>query len=595
MNGFNEGFPIGMIIEDRYRIDREIGGGGMSYVYLASDQWQNDSFAVVKTPIVKFLDDNWIMKKFKQEAESLVRCNHSGIIKLLAHGKYQNQFPFIVLEYVQGKSLHSIIPEFPGNSARIAKILMQIAEAVEHAHQRKIFHRDLKPENIMVENAGQPDERIKLIDFGIARISNSFFSNGMNTRHQVGTPFYISPNRMRQNPHDRADDIYALGLIAFEIVTGVNPMSSARNFDDLKRLQETIIHPRRLNPHLAVEVDREIVKALSINPSERHQSALEFGKLMYDGILNLKSTQKFKQTKPMPDEVVNTNDITISFESKTDKNPSDEVCLPNAISEGERFLISGEFDSAIAYYDEKIAQNSISDLFYTRRALGLLLKKDYEKAMLDCQKALKLNESNDFAHLIRGIIYRLKLWTSEAETELLKAVKINQNNIMASLVLGDIYASTDEKEKSLNYYAHVCRVHPAFSWVYTNRGNLFYEKRDYLSAIKDFTLAVDSNPQMSWNFYRRAKSFLQMGKTDEAVRDLSKAINLEPKNPNYYNERAKILFNLGRSAEALADFFQVKELSSRDSFIANEQKRINDNRSGLASLIDYLKWILLKK
>lgn len=596
MDGYNEGFPIGMILFDRYRIDKEIGGGGMSYVYLASDQWQPESLAVIKTPIVKFLKDEWILKKFKQEAESLVRLKHPGIVKLLAHGEYQNQFPFVILEYVNGKSLHSIIPEFPGNSVRIAKVLLQIAEAVEHAHSHNIFHRDLKPENIMVENVGQPDEHIKLIDFGIARINNSFFSNGMNTRHQVGTPFYISPNRMRQNPDDRADDIYALGLIAFELVTGINPMSPARNFEDLKRLQESIISPRQLNPHLAEEVDREIVKALSLDPSDRHQSALEFGRLLYDGILNLADTKKFKLSDVSGGKAVKSSDITISFETKLRENPFDEIRLLDAVSEGERFLLNGDFESAIAFYDEKIAQNDISDLYYTRRAMGLLLKKEYEKAMLDCQKAIKLNENNDFAHLIRGIIYRLKLWTAEAETELLKAVNLNQNNIMASLVLGDIYSAGDDKEKSLNYYAHICRVNPKFNWVYMNRGNLFYETGDFQSAVKDFTLAIDSNPKTPWNYHRRAKSFLKIGKLEEALRDLGEAINLNPKNAAYYNERAKILFNLGRSAEALADFFQVKELSARDSFIAAEQNQMNENRnSGFASLVDYLKWTLLQK
>ena len=594
MDGYNQGFPIGLILFDRYRVDREIGGGGMSYVYLASDQWQHESLAVIKTPIIKFLNDEWILKKLKQEAESLVRLNHPGIVKLLAHGEYQNRFPFLILEYVNGKSLHSIIPEFPGNSVRIAKVILQMAQAIEHAHSHNIFHRDLKPENIMIENAGQADENVKLIDFGIARINDSFFSNGMDTRHQVGTPFYISPNRMRKNPDDRADDIYALGLITYELVTGINPLGSAQNFEQLKKLQEKIIPPRKLNLHLPIEVDREIVKALSLDPKDRHQSALEFGDLLYEGILELRETKKFRLSEISEDTEVNTSDPTISFETKPKENLFDEARFLEAVSDGERFLLNGDFESAIAFYDEKIAQTDNSDLYYSRRAMGLLMKKDYEKALQDCQKAIKLNENNDFAYLIRGIIYRLKFWTAEAETDLLKAVQINQNNIMASLVLGDIYSTDDDKEKSLNYYSHICRINPDFSWVYMNRGNLFYDVGDFQSAVKDLTLAIQHNSHSPLNYYRRAKSFLKIGKLEEAVRDLGEAIKINPKNATYYSERAKILFNLGRSAEALADFFEVKELSTRDSYIGNESRDENRN-SGLASLVDYLKWILIQR
>lgn len=604
MESRDEGFPIGAILLDRYRIEKEIDAGAMSHVYFSKDQWQSEIYAIIKTPIAKLLEDEWIIKKFKQEAESLARLNHPNIVKLLGHGKYENQYPFVILEYVEGKPLSNIMKELPCDLQRAAKFFLQIAQAVDYAHSQQIFHRDLKPDNIMVQRPGEPEESIKIIDFGIARIGNSFFATGENTRYQVGTPFYLSPNRLRHEPDDRADDIYALGLIAYEMVSGINPLSKARNFDQLKNIQEQMLPPRRVNPDLPKEVSQEIVRALSLNQVNRHSSALEFGNRFHAPFFKVKAEEPVNKPIEKPGDAVtevlinfnNQNPVDEIVSSKGDfhKQSFDEAELLSAISAGERFLLLGDFESAIAFYDEKIALNEVSDLFYSRRAMALLMKKDYEQAALDCQKAIKINSKNDFAYLIRGIIYRLKLWTVEAESDLLKAIQNNPNNLEAALILGDIHASRGEIEKALSYYTHICRINRHFSWVYTSRGNLYYDKQDYEAAIKDFTLGIKTNPELAWNFYRRAKALTKNGVNEQAIKDLTEAIALSPKNTTFYNERARFYFKIGNHTEAFADFNRVKELSARSSFVADEQYSAGiDKKSGLASLVDYLKLILM--
>lgn len=510
----DEGLPIGTILLDRYRIERKIGEGGMSHVYLASDQWRNITNAVIKMPFADLLGDRWIIKKFKQEAESLARLKHQGIVELLGHGVYE-VYPFVILEYVEGVTLKEIMGELPADPQRAVRILTQIINAVEHAHEHEIFHRDLKPDNVMVRDAGTADEHIKLIDFGIAHIDNSFFVTSTNTRYQVGTPHYISPNRLRHDPNDRADDIYALGLIAYEMLTGTNPLKIANDFTELKRLQEQILPPCQLKPDLPKALDRELIKALSLDHANRHSTALELGQRLREAF----STQKKTMILPTTEE-----DVTRLYPSDQKKQPYvpqpappiqedfatteesyNESKLLAAVSPGEKFLIGGDFDSAIIFYSEKLKTNERSDLFHSRRVMAFLMKKDFENAALDCQNALKIFPDNDFAHLIRGILYRLKLWTAEAETELLKAIKLNQNNIVAALVLGDIYASRGEAEKALNYYSHITRVNPHFSWTYTNRGNLYYNRRDYDAAIADFTSAIKTNPDLAWNYFQREK------------------------------------------------------------------------------------------
>ena len=274
----DEGLPPGTILNERYRIEKKIGAGGMSHVYLSTDQWKRDQHAVIKIPFVKFLNDRWVVRKFKQEAESLSRLKHPGIVQLLGHGIYDQQFPFVILEYINGINLTDILDKFKVDPQRSLRIILQISEAIEYAHREDIFHRDLKPDNIMVLNANSDNESIKIIDFGIARIDNSFFKTSSNTRYQVGTPHYISPNRMRHDPDDRADDIYALGLITYEMLTGINPLRAANDFDELKKIHENITPPRKINSSIPLAVSQEIVKALSLHQKNRHATAEEFGK-----------------------------------------------------------------------------------------------------------------------------------------------------------------------------------------------------------------------------------------------------------------------------------------------------------------------------
>ncbi|HMS39667.1 MAG TPA: tetratricopeptide repeat protein [Pyrinomonadaceae bacterium] len=598
MENNNGGLPFGTILNDRYRIERTIGEGGMSCIYLSRDQWQKerDVYVVVKAPIAKYLHDKWILRKVKQEAESLARLNHQGIVKLISYGKHEDIYPFIILEYIEGLPLKKIISQLSANPKRAANIFLQITQAVEHAHSLKIFHRDLKPDNVMVWKNDEGDEGIKLIDFGIARIDDSFFSSGTKPRYQIGTPHYLSPNRLRHDPDDRADDIYALGLIAYEMLTGTNPLGKARDFKDLKEFQEQIMPPRQLNPKLSKAVDREIIRALSLNQVNRHLSALDFGKNLHEALVNTKSETAPKAKNeadalpyiPKKKNQFETIKVIPAEDYLGEKQKSESDWLM-AISSGEKFLLKGDYDSALIFYNAKIAENGRSDLLYARRAMAYLMKKDYENASLDCQNALKIFPNNDFAHLLRGIIYRLKLWSAEAETELLKAIQINQNNLEAALILGDIYTSRGETEKALNYYSHVCRINPNFTWAYTNRGNLYFNLVDFDAATEDFTMAIKTNPKLAWNFYQRAEAHTKNGKIEEAVKDLTKAITLSPKSAAFYNKRSKLLLDLGRNTEALADFNRIKEITSRDSFIAENQ---TDKKSGLASLVDYLKWSL---
>lgn len=599
MPSTDEGLAPGTILNERYRIEKKIGAGGMSHVYLSIDQWKKTNYAVIKIPFVKFLHDKWVVRKFKQEAESLSRLKHPGIVQLLGHGIYEQQFPFVILEYINGINLTDILADIKPDPQRSLRIILQICEALEHAHREEIFHRDLKPDNIMVVNANTDNESVKIIDFGIARIDNSFFKTSSDTRHQAGTPHYFSPNRLRHDPDDRADDIYAIGLITYEIFTGINPLRAANNYSELKILHENITPPRNILPSIPLAVSQEIVKALSLHQGNRHTTIEEFGKNLQaafgeeSGSKN-SDNQNNAVTEDKPQDQISTvKQHTPDLISKIDE--AQKHLISASISAGEKFLIKGDFQAAIDFYNELISQETLSDNFYSRRAMAYLLAKDFEQSLKDCQTALKLNINNDFAHLIQGLNYRLKLWTQDAETSLLKAVHLNQNNIEAALILGDIYVTQGFNEKALKYYMHIEKVNPQFGWTNMSRGSLYYKAGDYDSAITDFTHAITLIPELSWNYLQRARSYIKSGRQQQAVYDLNQAIRLSPNNKTLYHARAKLYFNLGQTKEALEDFNQIKNMSDTDySFSDDESDLLRIKKTGLFSLLDYLEWMIYK-
>ena len=166
----------GLLLKERYRIVKELGSGGFATVYLAQDEQLVSKPVVVKV-LHRLTADAWLLRKFQQEKEALVRIDHPGVVAVLDAGETPQNAPFLVMQFVDGVTLRRMIHEGGMEFGRAAAIIGQIGSALQAAHDKGICHRDLKPENIMVQS-GEPEDHVKLIDFGIAGITNSLFAEG---------------------------------------------------------------------------------------------------------------------------------------------------------------------------------------------------------------------------------------------------------------------------------------------------------------------------------------------------------------------------------------------------------------------------------
>lgn len=289
---------IGSVLVGRYFIEKKLGQGGMGAVYLGRDRRLMDKPVVVKILRAEFAADDWVVTKFLQEKEALTRAHHPGIVGILDAGELSSGKPFIVMEYIDGITLDEAMDPAGMELKRVAHLIKQIGSALAAAHEKGILHRDLKPANIMLQPLAKASEQVRIIDFGIARVHDSLVSNH-TMAGRFGTYVYMSPEQFRVEELTAASDIYSMGAIAYEMITGRPPLepSDFANLGEMYNAGLKIL-PRTLRPDLPEQSQKLIRKALALRPEHRFQSASEFGDALAESLAASDSRQLFWQNRP---------------------------------------------------------------------------------------------------------------------------------------------------------------------------------------------------------------------------------------------------------------------------------------------------------
>ena len=256
---------IGRILGKRYEITEKIAQGGMSIVYKALDLNLN-RYDAVKVLKEEFASNKEILERFKQEANAVAFLSHPNIVNIYNVGSEEN-IHYIVMEFVKGLTLKEIIRSkgmLPNEM--LLNYSYQIARALECAHNNNIIHRDIKPHNIIVTK----DDLVKVTDFGIAKHSDS--ATITNSGKIIGSAHYFSPEQARGNLTDRRSDIYSLGIVMYEMATGVVPFDAESPITiALKHMQEPLPSPKLINKKLTDGIEKVIMKATEKNPIDRYQ------------------------------------------------------------------------------------------------------------------------------------------------------------------------------------------------------------------------------------------------------------------------------------------------------------------------------------
>lgn len=264
---------IGEIIDGRYQLTRVVGSGGMATIYAAIDL-RLDRQVAVKVMHSHLAQDEQFVSRFIREAKAAASLSHPNIVAVLDQGWNQGGSPcvFIVMELIEGATLRDYLIEQGSLSPeRALSIITPVASALAAAHKLGIVHRDIKPENILVSKEG----RIKIADFGLAR--GALLGNTMTAESSVilGSVSYLSPEQVQRGVADARSDIYSLGIVLFEILTGQKPYQGEDPVQvAIKHVNERVPAPSTLKPGLSVEIDQLVLSATDIDPDKRPRDAV---------------------------------------------------------------------------------------------------------------------------------------------------------------------------------------------------------------------------------------------------------------------------------------------------------------------------------
>lgn len=263
------------VLMNRYQLQQSLGSGGMAVIFKAHDLMLERTVAI-KILREDFSNDASFRERFKQEAKAAANLSHPNIVTIHDFG-LDNGRLFIVMEYVPGTDLKTLLKQFGRFSVdETIRLITQACAGVGYAHRAGLIHCDIKPQNLLVT----PDQRLKVADFGIARAMASIHEDEHNDV-VWGSPQYFSPEQAAGAAPSPASDVYSLGIIMYEMLTGQLPFN-ADDASELARYHREVapVSPRNLNPAIPEPLEQIILKVLAKEPSNRYRTADQFGRVL---------------------------------------------------------------------------------------------------------------------------------------------------------------------------------------------------------------------------------------------------------------------------------------------------------------------------
>ncbi len=287
----------GTVLDNRYTLVEPLGSGGMAEVYLAHDEVLDRDVAL-KILRHQYAEDEQFVERFRREARSAAGLSHPNIVSIYDQGRSEDGAYYIAMEYVPRGTLKERISRYGAlDPDAAAGVALQIADALQAAHEKGVIHRDIKPQNVLVTRTGD----VKVTDFGIARAASSTVTA---TSAVLGTAGYMSPEQAMGKPVGPRSDLYSLGVVLYEMLTGDLPYSAENPIAlSMKHVNEPPRSPREVNPEIPEALDALTVKLLAKNPEDRYASAAELIddlERVRSGLPPVVAQKTEKATAPLP-------------------------------------------------------------------------------------------------------------------------------------------------------------------------------------------------------------------------------------------------------------------------------------------------------
>ncbi len=440
-----EELTIGSTFAGRYQIIEELGKGGMGNVYKVLDKELGEKVAL-KLLKPEIAADNNIIERFRNELKFARKITHKNVCRMYDLSKAE-MTPYITMEYVSGEDLKSTLRRVgPLSTGKVVYIAKQVCEGLLEAHKLGVVHRDLKPQNIMIDKKGHAH----IMDFGIAR---SMKSKGVTTSGMmIGTPEYMSPEQVEGKPVDVRADIYAMGVILYEMTTGTTPFTGDTAISvAIKHTREKPRNPREINAQIPIDLCRLILQCLEKDRGKRPQSVEDLL-----GELN-KIERQFPTTdRVIPDKPSTSREFTVSFAPK-------KLFLPALIVVGAVIIVlaAWQFTPLPEIFKKSPAPPLERQVEDGMNAASQFWKdKDYSRAYNQYKKVLEIEPGHFEAQFGLASTLKAQEKLEEAIPAYEKAIALDGTDPRPYGQLGLIYEQKQEPEKALPYYKKYLEIAP---------------------------------------------------------------------------------------------------------------------------------------
>jgi tetratricopeptide (TPR) repeat protein len=525
-----------MRLKPRYKRGDKIGGhylvhqalmGGMGEVYLCLELETIRPFAL-KTFQSRYLTNPKLRAAFNTEVATWVALEkHPNIVRCFFMEMLDNH-PFMLLEWIasdksHGTDLRSWLRHGPLGMRLALDFTIDICHGLIHAGQKQpgVVHRDLKPENILVSQR----QIAKITDFGLAKIVQAAGLEIFNTEIETdgrqnlsnlgGTPPYMAPEQWSDGDLDPRTDIYAVGCILYEMLTGrwpFNPINPTTEDFRRQHLEATIPRPSEGN-NLPVALDTVMSRCLAKRKDERFATV--------DDLLQ---------------------QLSLIYENQFNE-------APNESTPGREFTAED----------------------YTNRGVTYMNLKRYDNALVDLNRAIELEPSFAAAYVNRGATYSELHRYDEALADLDRAIRLDRTLTHAYANRGTAYEGLGRYEEALVDYGTAIELNPTFAGFYSIRGHTYSRLAHYEEALTDLHRAIQMDPTSAYAYTIRSFCLAGLGRHEEALSDLSRAIQLDPIDAKSYGLRGRCLRELRRYDEALADLNYAIELDDKNALVYHDR------------------------
>jgi tetratricopeptide (TPR) repeat protein/tRNA A-37 threonylcarbamoyl transferase component Bud32 len=568
----------------KYRLVERLGRGGMAEVYKAY-QPNLDRYVAIKLMHAYLAEDEDFVGRFQREAKAIGSLRHPHIVQVYDSDIEEDVY-YMVQEYIDGGTLKARLREANERGKTIpleetVRILEAVCSAVDYAHAQGRIHRDIKPDNIMFDS----DDRPVLTDFGIASIVGG--ERYTATGAMIGTPAYMSPEQGKGDPNDYRSDIYSLGVVLYEMVTGRVPFDADTPFAVvLKHLNEALPMPSAINPGLNPAIERVILKAMAKEAEDRYQSAGALAEDLREAVRGPEPWEWETATETLAAEVTSEEPAVEAPLVPPETAAAPAVELPLAAEEGGR--------AAEAAAQPKRKRRTW--LWIAVPAVALLLVACCLFAVA-ANQAKKAKEAAGMAEAEPTRILSADVateteptWTLSADVASLiqvgyetlgeecggdvdgaarlfeRALEQDENVVPAYVGLARCSMCDGRSEDALGYLDKAVNLAPADALPYLVRGQLWLYEEEGDKAMADLTRAIELDPDSGEAyFWRGAAANYPLEDYEQAYADLSKAIELAPDLHQAYLMRGQILhWHRDAADAALADFSKYVELAPED-------------------------------